>query len=401
MSRISFADLEFTSFGAKIRVNAHRPFLVCDPSVKSVEYAKSIFRVQHYLGSWDAYSARNDIRRGREIFNERNHPAHVASPSYEAQPWLKAFVASVGKSTAVTLLRGSGGQFGYGRRYREPDASETPSSTKSCALLFFGYVPETPFIDIIVSSIQTNILDTHLYCDVYLHTYLSGSISKDTFDPLIKANPSQQNVEHFVTDTSATFTAMYPKLLVNVVNPLSSIFANWHSMQMVFNCMKRAEKEMLGRQYEIVGMFSLRARYVRRIIWDHYDLVNKFYLSKHQEQFNLLDDGINSLIAFGPRKYVDLWATDRFVLAEAFLREHAGNHLGRFLSRNLRSFSNYFFRAKNISNFANEDICALHPITSSGNFVINNCRCRELHEIMKSIGKEEDRVTQKLSLTMS
>jgi hypothetical protein len=76
VSRISFADLEFTSFGAKIRVNAHRPFLVCDPSVKSVEYEKSIFRVQHYLGSWDAYSARNDIRRGREIFDERTLPVH-------------------------------------------------------------------------------------------------------------------------------------------------------------------------------------------------------------------------------------------------------------------------------------------------------------------------------------
>jgi hypothetical protein len=61
-----------------------------------------------------------------------------------------------------------------------------------------GYVTQTPFVDIIVSSIQTNILGTNLYCDVYLHTYLSGIISEETFDPLIKANPSQRNVEHFV-----------------------------------------------------------------------------------------------------------------------------------------------------------------------------------------------------------
>lgn len=355
--------------------------------------------MQHYLGSWDAYSARNDIRRGREIFVERNHPANVAGPSYDAQPWLKAFVSSVGNHTAINLLRGSGGQFGYGRRYREPDASETPSSTKSCALLFFGYVPQTPFIDIIVSSIQTYILDTHLYCDVYLHTYLSEIISKDTFDAVIKANPSQRHVENFITDTAATLSATYPNLLVHVVNPVSSIFGHWHSMQMVFNCMTKAEQETLGRQYDIVGMFSLGARYVRRINWDQHDMGNKLYLSKHQEHFNLFDDGIRSLAAFGPRKYVDLWATKRFEFAEEFLREHSGNHVGPYLSRNMKSFSNYFFRAKNISDVVNEDVCVLHPITSSGNFAINNCRCRELHEIMKSIGKEEDRVAQKLSVT--
>jgi hypothetical protein len=43
VSQISFADLEFMSFGAKVRVDAHRPFLVCDPSVKRFEYAESIF----------------------------------------------------------------------------------------------------------------------------------------------------------------------------------------------------------------------------------------------------------------------------------------------------------------------------------------------------------------------
>ncbi len=370
--------------------------------MKSIEYAESVFRVQHYLGSWDAYSARNDIRRGREIFDERNNPANITGPSYDAQPWLKEFVSSVGESTSIALLRGAGGEYGYGRRYREPDTSSTPSSSYSCALLFYGHIPKTPYLDIIISSIQTNILDTQLHCDVYVHTYQSDAISEEILVPVIQANPAQRHTKNFVVDTATTLATMYPDFLVNIVDPVSSFVGQWHSMQMAFNCMIKAEEETLGRRYDIVGMFPLGARYIRRINLDQYDMVNKFYISKHQSRvaFEVLHHGLSSLAAFGPRKYINLWAMDRFAVAEAFSPDHVKDHLGLYLSKNMASFSRYFFHAKNISHSVKEDTCVLHAVTSNGNFAISNCRCRELHEFMKEIGKEEDRVTQKLSQTI-
>jgi hypothetical protein len=104
---------------------------------------------------------------------------------------MKEFVSSIGESTALALLCGASGKYDYGQRYRETDTSSTPSSSYSCALLFYGHTPKAPYMDIIISSIQTNILNTQLHCDVYLHTYQSDAISEEIVDPVILANPAQ------------------------------------------------------------------------------------------------------------------------------------------------------------------------------------------------------------------
>ena len=49
-------------------------------------------RVNHYLGSWEAYSAKADKRRTREKYDERSGLS--VGVMYDAQPWLNAFVAS-------------------------------------------------------------------------------------------------------------------------------------------------------------------------------------------------------------------------------------------------------------------------------------------------------------------
>ena len=402
ISRISYEDLEFKSYGAKRKVNAHRPFLICNESVKYAEYYNSLFRVHHYLGNWEAYSARSDTRRGREIFDERNNPNHVRGPSYDAQPWFRKFVHSVGKDAAVRLLQGAGGEYGYGKRYKEP---ETPSLPFSCALLFYGYLPETRYTGIIISSIQTNILDIHPSCDVYVHTY-SETMSEELLLPMSKANPLQRSSSNVVLDSASVLKANYPDYLGGNAHPLTSLASKWHSIQRVWDCMVQAEDKDLGRQYDVVGMFRLDARYMHRIPFDQDANLNPLVISK-QVLSSKAVDGLNSRVVYGQRQHVKVWAADRFPSATEFLKmsnmesKIRKRNLGTYFTQNIDKFSDYCFHVKNnISIRVKEDIC-VHGINSKGDIVIGDCRCRELHEFMTGLDKQEDRVAEDLGLTAS
>jgi len=69
-------------------------------------YETGIFRVHHYLGSWEAYSAKGDIRRNRERFDMF---AYVNEGSdYQLQSWLRKFVEKVGVKKSQKLLQYSG-----------------------------------------------------------------------------------------------------------------------------------------------------------------------------------------------------------------------------------------------------------------------------------------------------
>ncbi len=70
-----------------------------------------------------------------------------------------------------------------------------------------------------------------------------------------------------------------------------------------------------------------------QIILDQYDMVNKFYMPSNQSHvaFEVLHHGLNSCSAFGPSKYINLWVTDRFAVAEARSRDHIKNKLGLYL----------------------------------------------------------------------
>lgn len=60
------------------------------------------FVVNHYVGNWDRYYARNDTRRSARVYNAK---AHVKSGRDEwIMPWLEGFVKAVGKPNAARLL---------------------------------------------------------------------------------------------------------------------------------------------------------------------------------------------------------------------------------------------------------------------------------------------------------
>lgn len=74
-------------------------------------YSSSIFRVNHYLDSFEAYSYRNDARgkesRNRKVYDEKGKDAGAVMDD-DIRPWFKSFVESVGNEKAKILLAGAG-----------------------------------------------------------------------------------------------------------------------------------------------------------------------------------------------------------------------------------------------------------------------------------------------------
>jgi hypothetical protein len=90
----------------------HRPVhALCGPSALYKDIIDSPFRINHYLGSWEAYSFREDSRKGAERSREgwefqANHSNEQRSD--QAATWLKGFYKDVGFETANRVLDAAG-----------------------------------------------------------------------------------------------------------------------------------------------------------------------------------------------------------------------------------------------------------------------------------------------------
>jgi len=69
-------------------------------------YINGILRVHHYLGSWEQYISREDVRRSREKYEEGNSANH--GEDYQIQDWLHRFVQVVGVEKSKKLLHYAG-----------------------------------------------------------------------------------------------------------------------------------------------------------------------------------------------------------------------------------------------------------------------------------------------------
>jgi len=85
--------------------NPHRPLSICDRAMYH-NVKSSPFLVHHYLGSWEAYSFRDDSRkhaeRSREAWEYRASLDHIRNDQLSG--WLKEFVTLHGPERASTLL---------------------------------------------------------------------------------------------------------------------------------------------------------------------------------------------------------------------------------------------------------------------------------------------------------
>jgi len=84
--------------------NIHTPLETCYYPFRL--YETGLLRVHHYLGSWEQYSARSDVRRDRNKFDAS---AFVNFGSdYQLQGWLRRFIEIVGEQNSKDLLQHSG-----------------------------------------------------------------------------------------------------------------------------------------------------------------------------------------------------------------------------------------------------------------------------------------------------
>jgi len=106
---IDVSRIPMDAFPAKA-LNIHRPlFYYCRRD--HPRYMTSLFRVNHYLDSWKAYTYRNDARSSqrqcKECYEEKSSGANAGFDD-DIRPWLKEFVQSVGRKKATMLLEGTG-----------------------------------------------------------------------------------------------------------------------------------------------------------------------------------------------------------------------------------------------------------------------------------------------------
>jgi len=93
--------LSLESIGRKPK-SSHRPFKECPKPLRAFEEA--LIHVNHYLGSWERYSARKDVRRSREAFEERAYFSHGLACEMSMQDWFLKFVDKFGVDKAKALL---------------------------------------------------------------------------------------------------------------------------------------------------------------------------------------------------------------------------------------------------------------------------------------------------------
>jgi hypothetical protein len=100
---------QIPSFPVLVR-NPHRPVFEICPAVIGKELKNSPFYLNHFMGTWEAYSYRDDSRRGQE----KSYAAYLERAQqnrfYENKmsPWMPAFLASVGEERGTIMLKEAG-----------------------------------------------------------------------------------------------------------------------------------------------------------------------------------------------------------------------------------------------------------------------------------------------------
>ena len=90
---VDVSRLSWDSLGHKPK-SSHRPFQECPKPL--FDFGESILQVNHYLGSWERYSARIDDRRSRRAFEERAYFSDGVSCDDHLWEWFPQFVDRVG-----------------------------------------------------------------------------------------------------------------------------------------------------------------------------------------------------------------------------------------------------------------------------------------------------------------
>ena len=93
------------NFPDDIVYSIHRPVeLFCNKNkdLTFTSFRKQPIAVNHYLGSWERYNARNDKRRSRQVYDAKANASRGKDDG--VRKWLQGFVDTMGRETAASLL---------------------------------------------------------------------------------------------------------------------------------------------------------------------------------------------------------------------------------------------------------------------------------------------------------
>lgn len=104
---IDVSAIPETSFSEDVVFSIHRPFQEFCKVNKDLDYTiyyRQPLAANHYLGSWERYSGRNDSRRSREVYESK---AHVrGGVDHGIRNWLQGFRNAMGQRRTEQLLAG-------------------------------------------------------------------------------------------------------------------------------------------------------------------------------------------------------------------------------------------------------------------------------------------------------
>jgi hypothetical protein len=92
-------------FPDDIVYSIHRPverFCTKNTDLTFTSFRKQPIAVNHYLGSWERYNARNDKRRSRQVYDAKASASRGKDDG--VRKWLQGFVETMGRETAASLL---------------------------------------------------------------------------------------------------------------------------------------------------------------------------------------------------------------------------------------------------------------------------------------------------------
>ena len=107
---IDLTKLDLEDIPDRIVKNVHRPLPHPHCPASFIDDKDSIFRINHYVGSWESYSFRQDSRGLEEMKRMYRIKSIIAGGGKEdtITSWIDGFLESVGYNTAIKLLNGAG-----------------------------------------------------------------------------------------------------------------------------------------------------------------------------------------------------------------------------------------------------------------------------------------------------
>jgi len=88
-----------------VAYSIHRPvpaYCHKNKELTFTSFRKQPIAVNHYLGSWERYSGRQDKRRSRSVYNAKANQRRGKDDG--VRPWLQGFVRAMGHGIASRLL---------------------------------------------------------------------------------------------------------------------------------------------------------------------------------------------------------------------------------------------------------------------------------------------------------